>query len=273
MKHIALAALATLVVAAIGLRPAVAGAAEPKFRAMPDQLQFGESSMLDGDEERLAKALAQGTADARVQAASDLWRAHSLRHATAVLQLAAGPPLGGERFRALQREVDAATEPDSILQELRDGDYPWGAWLAFLRPHEDLVPVLLAALKDKPGALAVTILALGNSGDRPALEPLVKLLENKDGRSAGVAAQALGYFGDRGVEVHLIKALSGNDLWLRLNACGALGRIGTARSVPHLKKLLVTPLTGTLNVQGAAAHAIASIERRENRGKPGAPRK
>ena len=83
---------------------------------------------------------------------------------------------------------------------MTEGDYLWGTWLAFLRPHEQVVPTLLAALKDKPDRtlpagrkgksefFSETMLALGNSGDARALKPLLELLKSDDYRIAGDAA-------------------------------------------------------------------------------------
>src|SRR5262249_32739670 len=153
-------------------------------------------------------------------AARELWAGHSRRQATNVLKYLAGPPPGGEGFRKLQREVEAALQPQAVLRELKEGDYLWGTWLAFLRPNEQLVPTLLGGLKDKPvrGLLLggkgkseffpETILALGNSGDARALEPLVELLRSDDYQIAGDAAKALGYLGNAEVEPKLIEALA-----------------------------------------------------------------
>src|SRR5262249_22061749 len=157
-------------------------------------------------------------------AARALWQGHSRRYAAEVLKYLAGPPPGGEAYQAFQREVEASLRPDRILRELRKGDYEWGAWLAFLRPKEDFVPVLLAGLKDHPKSLPGTVLALGNSGDPRALKPLLKLLRSKDYRTAGDAAQALGYLGDVKAEPALIEALATDNGWRQVKACGALAK-------------------------------------------------
>ena len=143
----------------------------------PWELQFSCVGTSDGEEERCAKQLADAEADPRDQliAAKTLWRGRSRRYAADVLKFLAGPPPGGEPFRAFQREVDASVRAEAILRELREGDYLWGTWLAFLRPHKDFVPALLAGLKDKPKMLPETMLALGNSGDPRAIEPLMRL--------------------------------------------------------------------------------------------------
>jgi len=182
------------------------------------------------------------------------------------LKYLAGPPPGGEAYRALQREVEASFRPDRILRELREGDYEWGAWLAFLRPNKDFVPVLLAGLKKHPQSLPETVLALGNSGDPRALKLLLGLLKSKDYRTAGDAAQALGYLGDSEAESPLIEALATDNPWRQVKACGALAKLGTRRALPALNKLVKDDrYTGALNVKGMTQDAVESITKREKR--------
>ena len=182
-----------------------------------------------------------------------------------MLKFLAGPPKGAE-FRAFHREVEAALQAPAVLLELQKGDYRWGTWLAFLRPHTDFVPVLLAGLKDQPELLRETVLALGNTGDPRALAPLVKLLASKDNRTAGFAAQALGYLGNAEAEPQLIEALGTGTSWRQVKACGALARMGSGKALPALEKLAKSDeYTGALNVKGCAADAVTSITKREKR--------
>jgi HEAT repeat protein len=229
----------------------------------PDELQFSCALVLDTREEACAKALVEEDAADRLAAARALWRGHSRRHAAKVLMYLAGPPPGGEEYRAFQREVESSLQPEAILRELRKGDYQWGAWLAFLRPRKEFVPTLLAALEDRPKMLPETMLALGNSGDPRALKPLLHLLKSKDYRTAGDAAQGLGYLGGPEVEPRLIEALGADNGWLQVNACGALAKLGTRRALPALEKLAKEDrYTGALNVKGMAQYAVASIKKR-----------
>jgi HEAT repeats len=212
---------------------------------IPPQLQYSDFALGNDDEQGYAKQLADADA-------------------ADVIKYLVGPPTGGEPYRALQREVQAALGPEAILRELREGDYLWGTWLAFLRPHKELVPTLLAGLKDKPKMLPETMLALGNSGDPRALGPLLKLLQSKGNQMAGFAAQALGYLGNPDAEPMLIEALATDDGWRQLKACGALASIGTRRALPALEKLAKDDrYTGALSIQGNAARAVASIKKRE----------
>jgi hypothetical protein len=244
----------------------------------PPELQFGCFGTSDPEEEKLAELLAKGEPHERLVAARGLWEGHSRRQASNVLKYLAGPPPGGEGFRKLQREVEGSLQPQAILRELKEGDYLWGTWLAFLRPHEQLVPTLLAGLKDKParelGARGKgksefypeTMLALGNSGDARALEPLLELLKSDDYQIAGDAANALGYLGNADVEPKLIEALAWDNGWRQVKACGALGKIGSRKALPALEKVAKDDrYTGALNVTGAAEFAIEWITKREKR--------
>jgi hypothetical protein len=232
----------------------------------PEELQFGCWRTANDTEELYAAALAGDEPDDQLAAARALWLGRSRRQAANVLKFLAGPPPGGDGFRALQREAEAALRPAPVLKELTEGDYKWGAWLAFLRPHKDFVPTLLAALKDRPRYRAETVLALGNSGDPRALEPLLALLKAKDYEPPGEAAQALGYLGDPKAEPALIEALAADNNWRQAQACGALARLGTRKALPALEKLAKDERpTGAVNVSGMAQYAVEQIARREKR--------
>ena len=108
------------------------------------------------------------------------------------------------------------------------------------------------------------MLALGNSHDMRALQPLLELLESEDNRTAGDAANALGYLGFPEVEPKLIAALAPDNGWRQVNACGALAKLGTARALPALEKLAnATSYSGALNVKGMAKYAAESIKNRK----------
>ena len=93
------------------------------------------------------------------------------------------------------------------------------------------MPELLTGL-DKKDFLPETMLALGNSRDMRALQPLMERLESEDYRTAGDAAKALGYLGFPEVEPKLIAALAPDNGWRQVNACSALVKLGTALALP-----------------------------------------
>ena len=234
------------------------------------ELHFGCVGVHDANGAYYADRLADRatTPARRVAAARALWRGQSRRHAAAVLQFAAGPPPGGEAFRAFQRDIAAAITPSAVVREMQTGQFRWGAYLAFLRPHPKYVPVLLARLGAEPkGPLDhvadEAVLALGNSGDARAAAPLVARLKSPDGVVAAAAATALGYLGRPETEPALLAALADSGGFPQARVCQALGRAGTAKSLPALDKLAADPTPGNLvDRQGAAAHAAATIRRR-----------
>jgi Tol biopolymer transport system component len=229
----------------------------------PPELQYGCFGTSDERENRYADQLGKGKPDEQLAAARALWQGRSRRQAASVIKFLAGSLPAGHEFGALKRDVDAALKPESILRELREGDYLWGTWLAFLRPHKDLVPVLLAGLKEKPDQLDETILALGKSGDPRALDPLIEFLRSNKETTAGYAAKALGYMNDPKVEPLLIKALGSSGGWQTVQVCDALAEIGTLKSLPELQKLAdCREYTGAMNVRGMAKEAVSRIELR-----------
>lgn len=231
--------------------------------SLPDELRFSCVLYTDLREDACAKTLLGGEPSGRVVAARELWRRHSRKHAVDVLRFLAGPPPGGNDYRALQREIDSALHSEAVLRELREGDYRWGAWLAFLRPHESYVPILLSAVEQQPQVLPETTLALGNSGDVRAIEPLLRMLKNREGRTAGDAALALGFFGRQEFEPHLIEALTDDSPWVKMRVCQALAMVGTVQSLPALRILVRDDTdTSAIDINGAAQTAIDSIERR-----------
>ena len=127
--------------------------------SLPDELKFSDGGTFNSVEEDLANLLAGADPDKRVTAARALWEGHSRRHSQAVLRVVFGEPLKSNRFAALKRDVEDTLKPMAVMRELREGDFRWAAWLAFLRPHKDFVPVLLTSLKDLPDYTADTMLA------------------------------------------------------------------------------------------------------------------
>ncbi len=121
------------------------------------------------------------------------------------------------------------------------------------------VPVLMACLKSDHEPLRNTAMALlGQIGDQRATEAIIPLLQNKD--IVNNVCRVLGTLKDpRAVpamlEVVKLKDFPENE-WLRKNFAVALGRIGDARAVPELVKLLDDPYFW---VRYPAEHALIQI--------------
>ena len=68
--------------------------------------------------------------------------------------------------------------------------------------------------------------ALGKIGDKRAVEPLIKALEDKDGYVSQHSARALGKIGDTRAVEPLIELLSDDDWGVRNAAKEALKKLG-----------------------------------------------
>jgi len=233
------------------------------FHSQPSELQFSCAVSLNAQEEALARMLSKGSVEERCAAAGDLWNGHSGRYAGRVVEFTMESASESDPMAALKRSVDDSLKPEVIIRELRKGDNLWGLWLACLRPHETLVPELLAELNKKQLNRPAVILALGKSGDQRALQPLLLLLEDSDYRLPGDAANALGYMAFPEVELKLMEALSRDNPWLKVNACSALGKVGSRRALPTLQRIANDKkYTGALSVRSTAASAIVAITKR-----------
>jgi hypothetical protein len=238
--------------------------AESDFRSVPEELEFGCVRSIYGNEDGWNELMQKGDPATRLVAAKVLWQNHSRKYAQAVQVFLAEATPKDQGFQAVDEYVEKSLTAKEIQRELVEGDYEWGAWLACLRPHKDLVPTLLEALTNKSDFYPETILALGKSGDKRALEPLLCLMKGDDYRTAGDAAQALGYLGLPETEPELIDALSPDNGWRQVMACSALAKIGTRRALPALERLAKDDrYTGALNIRGAARAAVESIAKRE----------
>ncbi len=235
----------------------------PFFYSQPSELQFGCAVLLNEQEETLAGKLDKGSVDERCAAAMDLWTGHSRRHAARVVGLTVASLPESQPLSVIKRHVEDSLKPEAILREIRDGENLWGLWLACLKPHESLVLELLAELDKKQLNRSAVVFALGKSGDKRALQPLLELLKDPDDRLSGDAAQALGYLAFPEVEQELIEALSRNSSWIKVNACSALGKVGSRRALPALHRIANDKrYTGALSVRSRADAAIQAIVKR-----------
>jgi len=81
------------------------------------------------------------------------------------------------------------------------------------------------------------VLALAIIGE-PAVEPLIKALEDEDMAMRINSASALGKISDVRAVVPLIKALSDKEYLVRAEAAKALGKIGDRQAIEPLRKAL-----------------------------------
>ena len=257
----------------------------PPFSAAPDNIDFdpvplelkgmpvvGEvqvvmvprPTLLDNEEEHLAKLLACRHKNVGIVAARHLWVRHSRRHASKVIAFATTLTADSDMARELKSIVEADVAPGKIDAELRRpvGDDPaWWAWLAAVHPHPSLAPIILRLSEDKDPSPEITY-ALRHVKDARPLGPWLKLLaESREKRVRCIAADAIGEIGDSAAEPELLKALQREDSLTRSAACDALAKVGTPRSLPALRKLFADKSDQDgFNVAGAARRAVEEVE-------------
>ena len=233
------------------------------YSSEPDEFHFSDGRGMWGSESGWHDLFLKGDLPLRITAATVLWQKHSGYFTRDVLRFLEEEQSDREEMKSLRQMVEASFQPDNILKELRDGDYLWGTWLAYLRPHERFVEPLLSNLDTKPKHLSETVLALGRTRDRRALEPLSKVLKSSEDISAGFAAMSLGHLGFSDAEPLLIEELSADSGWRQVNACQGLAMIGTPRALPALDRLAKDDrYTGALSIRGTAQSAIDAINDR-----------
>ena len=233
------------------------------YSSEPDEFHFSDARGIWGTESDWSRLLADGDLGLRITAAGVLWQKHSGLFSRQVLKFLDEEMSESNEMQTLRRKVEESFQPDSILRELREGDYGWGAWLAFLRPDAGFVPTLLENLDTNAKHRAETLMALGKTRDRRAFEPLRKFLQSGEDRISGFAAEALGHLGLSEGEPLLIDALASDNGWLQVNACQGLSRIGTRRSIPALERLATDDrYTGALSIREMARRAIESVNAR-----------
>jgi len=98
--------------------------------------------------------------------------------------------------------------------------------------------------------------ALGGIGDRRAVEPLIKAIEDNDPNLRASAAFALGEIGDARVVKFLIETLDDEEKDIRVNTARALGKMGDSRAIEPLIKELSN---GDSDFQEEAQRALKSL--------------
>ncbi len=127
---------------------------------------------------------------------------------------------------------------DRLIDQLRDPLRPGleAAW-ALEKIGKPAVEPLIKALGDRDWNVRYyAAMTLGDIGDKRAVEPLIKALGDKDSWVREYAAEALGKIGKPAVEP-LIKTLGDGEKYVRENAAEALGKIGKPAVEPLIKAL------------------------------------
>ncbi len=233
----------------------------------PSVLQFSCAVTISLYAEKLASQLEDGKGATQLEAAKELWRGRCRPHAESVLKFLDNSKSQDPDFRDFRHEAEASLKPDAIRKELKEGKYEWGTWLAYLRPHESLVPVLLEELKNeqRQRELPETLIALGKSNDRRVVEPLIHLLLSGDHFDVWAAATAIGLLEIEVPELedHLLESLRGQKGLAVATISRLLGKVGTKKSLPQLQELTAIKYQGAINIKGTAESAIEKILQRE----------
>lgn len=130
------------------------------------------------------------------------------------------------------------------------------------------VPALLAALdKSKYETKFLICEILGGIRDERAVQPLVKLLQEKDEHAASIAsaaARSLRSFADNSVIPFLMKTVTSADVALRYESIKSLGILRAQQAIPLIRDYITdtnkTPL-GYL-VEAAAVEALGRLKDR-----------
>ena len=104
-------------------------------------------------------------------------------------------------------------------------------------------------------------LSLGKLRDSRGFEPLIQMLRD-DGTQRRSAAIGLGHLNDKRAVPHLIAALSDTDVAVRYSVAEALGRLGDEAAIPVLQQLAQNDTGKTYNggkVKDVASRAINRI--------------
>ncbi len=227
------------------------------FGSEPRDLQFSCAVMVNTYEDLWYELLKSDASDVSAIAALALWKRHSRRYAKSVLHFFPDEKRTDPEGQPVRRFIERTLEADRIIQEIKKGDQEWGLWLAALRPHLKIVPTLLSVHKVKP--TGYTTFALGSSGDGRVFDTLVKQLNSGDYMLSGYAAQALGLLGKHKAEKPILEVLDHLGPWSQAHACRALGRMGTPKALPYLKR---QNTVCAINVHYIAQEAIKQIQER-----------
>jgi hypothetical protein len=145
-------------------------------------------------------------------------------------------------YRTMKTRKSLYPKVDAMLKRFNDTPF-------------DSMDVWVPALSRSAGDKVAIVSVLGTFGE-PAVEPLIKALEDDDEEVRETAARALGQVGDSRAVKPLIKALGDDGYGVAEAAAEALGEIGDTRAVEPLSEALGDDGYG---VAEAAAIALGKI--------------
>ncbi|MEX2720643.1 MAG: HEAT repeat domain-containing protein, partial [Candidatus Wukongarchaeota archaeon] len=213
--------------------------------------------------EELIKVLREGKFELRVKAAKNLGEigdpraidplVKTMKEVEENLELVGGFDDDLERFlNSLRWALSHIRGPKAIAPLIKvfkttDGNIQVAASDALARIGKPAVEPLIKLLNHKEFYVRwQAVRALQNIGDKRAFEPLLKALNDENGEVRWKAAETLGKMRDKKAADHLIKALEDEDERVRMNAMMALFEIGDTRAVEPLIRMvkgeLVSPL-------------------------------
>jgi HEAT repeat protein len=189
----------------------------------------------------LVELLAQGDADARVEAADALAYLKDPASVAPLLRIAEDPASPARRpaIAALRgplratRNAKLRAPARATLEKLLGGNDVALALdaldtLAAMNDAESLAAILPLARQGRRDLRRSAIGVLGNFRDARALPVLVDALADEDDGIRGAAAWALGKLGDAQAVPALLKAAHDRGFVTQVNASGALARLGPA---------------------------------------------
>jgi len=148
--------------------------------------------------------------------------------------------------------LDSFRSSDSTVREMA------ALGLGVGEPREALDP-LLAAVRSDParGVRLMAVWAVGELEQARAVEPLLRVLTDRDPAFRRAAASALGEIEDQAAVPGLVRALDDGNAEVRLMVAWALGVIEDGRAVPGLTRVLLGDSDPRVRV--AAAGALGDI--------------
>jgi len=161
-----------------------------------------------------------------------------------------------EKLGALTTELKIK----KYIKDLDDEDLRSAAAEALVKIGQPAVDSLIKRLEDSDKYVRKKAAeALGKIGDKRAVEPLIKALGDSEWYVRWKAAEALGKIGDKRAVEPLIKALGDSEKLVREVAAEALEKLGALTTELKIKKYIKDLGDSDIDVRGAAARALGKL--------------